>query len=407
MNFATRAAFMKPRRIVEPGPWIGLVPFAFWLVEAARPRTIVELGTHTGNSFCAFLQAAEAEGLDTKVFAVDHWMGDEHSGHYGDDVYTELQAYVDAVYPGRATMIRSSFDDALDGFENGSIDILHIDGMHTYDAVRKDFDSWLPKVAPNGLVLLHDTAVRARDFGVWKLLEEVSADHRTAQLHNSHGLGIVALGEQPAPISALLDGSRDQAGLSSDEVFAPLGDAVMDAFHLTKFLAYSDPGAPAASLKRSLMEHESPQSVLADIFRQEAHLRSTIRSQYVETGRVRDLLIPQILATPFFVPAHYASQRGSEGISAWSLCDDYLVEGEREGHSPSPLFDPAYYRSSNADVAASDFGMLEHFILHGLREGRPPLPPQGSVFDEETGQWIERVAEPEEDGQVAIGRERI
>src|SRR4051794_21305918 len=46
-----------PARLVEPSAWLGHVPFALWLVAAIRPRIIVELGVHTGNSYCAFLQA--------------------------------------------------------------------------------------------------------------------------------------------------------------------------------------------------------------------------------------------------------------------------------------------------------------------------------------------------------------
>ena len=39
-----------PTRLVFPPSWLGHIPFAFWLVGALRPRTLVELGVHTGNS---------------------------------------------------------------------------------------------------------------------------------------------------------------------------------------------------------------------------------------------------------------------------------------------------------------------------------------------------------------------
>ena len=67
-------------------------------------------------------------------------------------------------YSGFAQLVRSTFDDALPYFEDGSVDLLHIDGRHFYEDVKHDFDFWLPKLSDRGIVLLHDTDVRERSF---------------------------------------------------------------------------------------------------------------------------------------------------------------------------------------------------------------------------------------------------
>jgi hypothetical protein len=176
--------------------WIRHAPFAFALVEMMRPRTIVELGTHAGDSYCIFCQAVDALKLETTCTAIDTWTGDEHAGRYGEEIYEQLRQYHDALYGRFSRLLRSTFAAAAGQFAGGSIDLLHIDGLHTYEAVRKDFQTWLPKMSAGGVVLFHDTAERARDFGVWKLWEEVCGGYPNFAFVHEHGLGVLAVGPE-------------------------------------------------------------------------------------------------------------------------------------------------------------------------------------------------------------------
>ncbi len=129
-------------------------------------------------------------------YAVDHWHGDEHAGLYGEEVFDEVNDYNSRYYRQFSYLLRRSFEDALSQFDDGSIDLLHIDGLHTYDAVAHDFRSWLPKVRDGGIILLHDIAPRHEDFQVWKLWDEIKAEFPdTFEFHHSWGLGVVAKGQ--------------------------------------------------------------------------------------------------------------------------------------------------------------------------------------------------------------------
>jgi len=222
--FSLSGVFRSPRRLTDVDCWHLHIPFAFAVVEILRPRVIVELGTHKGDSYCAFCQAVDEMGLGTACYAVDSWEGDEQAGFYGSEVLEELKAYHDPLYGRFSRLVKSLFDEALPYFEEGAADLLHIDGCHTYEAVKRDFDAWLPKVSDRGVVLLHDTNVREREFGVWKLWEEI---RRSGMPHFEfpfgNGLGVLAPGKQPDPaVTAFFEECRSN-GAAMVSFFHGLG----------------------------------------------------------------------------------------------------------------------------------------------------------------------------------------
>lgn len=166
-----------------------------WLVGALRPRRIVELGTHNGYSYFAFCQAVQEHRLSTTCMAVDTWQGDEHAGFYGNEVYEAVVQH-NAPYANFSTLLRKTFDAALDDVEDGSVDLLHVDGRHFYDDVKADFESWIPKLSPHAVVLFHDTEVRERGFGVWKYWAEICENRPALNFPHEHGLGVLFWGAE-------------------------------------------------------------------------------------------------------------------------------------------------------------------------------------------------------------------
>lgn len=184
--------------------WYGHVPFAHWIIGAVKPRLLVELGTHNGVSYSAFCEAVVRCGLDARCYAVDTWKGDDQSGHYGEEVYLEFRRFHDNRYAAFSKLLRCTFDDALVHISDGTVDLLHIDGLHTYEAVRHDFESWLPKLSDHAIVLFHDTNVRERDFGVWRVWEELRQQFPSFEFLHGHGLGVLAVGRSSSPMITAL-----------------------------------------------------------------------------------------------------------------------------------------------------------------------------------------------------------
>ncbi|WP_102275743.1 glycosyltransferase [Cytobacillus massiliigabonensis] len=177
--------------ITQESAWSGHRHFAYDLVRFLKPATIVELGTQWGASYFSFLQAIKDEGMNTMCYAVDTWEGDPHAGYYDNTVYEAVSKITDQLYAKNSSLIRCRFDEALNEFEDESIDLLHIDGYHTYEAVSHDFKTWLPKLAKQGVILFHDIAVQRDDFGVHLFWEELKSQYSFIEFKHSYGLGML------------------------------------------------------------------------------------------------------------------------------------------------------------------------------------------------------------------------
>jgi glycosyltransferase involved in cell wall biosynthesis/predicted O-methyltransferase YrrM len=226
-EFLSINAFRVPELLV-PSAWHEHAPFAFWLVEKLKPCLFVELGTHFGFSYFSFCQAIRMAGLNTVAFAVDRWTGDDHAGWYGDEVYQQVQAFNLERYSDLSTLLKMEFKEAQTHFEDGSIDLLHIDGGHYLTDVKDDFESWLPKLSDCAVVLFHDINVRGRGFGVHRFWSELCKEYPNFSFIHGSGLGVLRVGKNCSlDIARWFDVTADGVlATAIREVYARLGCSV-------------------------------------------------------------------------------------------------------------------------------------------------------------------------------------
>lgn len=123
------------------------------LVRRHRPRVIVEIGSYLGASALAMAEALPEDG---RVYCIDTWQNDGMS-EGGRDTYAEFcrrtadRGQVIEPVRGWSTEIAPALLARLD-----RIDLLFIDGDHSYDGVAADWRTFGPALAPGGVVAFHD-----------------------------------------------------------------------------------------------------------------------------------------------------------------------------------------------------------------------------------------------------------
>lgn len=164
--------------------WIGHEQFADWLVKRVKPKVTVDLGVDYG--FSLFTLALPKIGT---VYGIDSFEADAHAGYHADNYDVVLKFKEDNNFDN-VEIIRGWFSEVAKTWDK-PIDILHIDGLHTYDAIREDWTNWSPFVLNTGIIIMHDVISFPE---LSQFYNQIVAPK--AYFTHSAGLGIACLDEQ-------------------------------------------------------------------------------------------------------------------------------------------------------------------------------------------------------------------
>jgi predicted O-methyltransferase YrrM len=180
-------------------------------IETARPGVILEVGVWKGGSVVFMAEQIKKLSLASQVIAVDTWLGSwEHyeqpeafAGLIMENGYPSLfkTFLTNVVEQGVSdVVIPLPLDSANAAFvlqrRNLSIDMLHIDAGHDYEAVLADLRRWWPLLAPGGWLVADDYDP---DGKVWPTVKEgVDAFLRETAHENFEAIPYKARFRKPA-----------------------------------------------------------------------------------------------------------------------------------------------------------------------------------------------------------------
>lgn len=149
--------------------------------KVTNKSVCVEIGVFVGSNICYFAQKCRERGVRPDIWAIDKWVCDdlsqaskEHVGVYDNF----LEAFDNnltkcGLNDGSVEILQAASLEAVEEWEDGTIDFLFLDDFHEYPYVADELRAWLPKMKKNSIIGGHDYC---SSEGIRRAVQEVLGD---------------------------------------------------------------------------------------------------------------------------------------------------------------------------------------------------------------------------------------
>lgn len=144
-------------------------------VSDTNPQTVVEIGTAEGGTlytWCRFLHSAEI------ICSID--IGKRFGQR--TKFFREFTDEADLLFINSSSQDRQTAKTVDDSISEG-IDFLFIDGDHSYEGVKQDFELYSPLVNNDGIIAFHDIVkIDSEYMGVPRFWKEVKDNYESEEI---------------------------------------------------------------------------------------------------------------------------------------------------------------------------------------------------------------------------------
>jgi predicted O-methyltransferase YrrM len=190
----------KAERILFHSGFGDSAELLYGLVRSMKPEVCVEIGSARGKSACYIGMALKENGRGT-LYAIDPHLPTDWNDSFSVDTAEVFARNVAEVgVTGQVCMIRSYSGTAATDW-NRPIDFLLIDGDHSYEGIKRDWDLFVPHLRRFGVVAFHDTiwnlnsapqVGQREDMGVPRFVDELRQQgYPVITIERDCGLSIV------------------------------------------------------------------------------------------------------------------------------------------------------------------------------------------------------------------------
>ena len=218
----------RPKYVVGKTAWLEHAPFAFYLTSILEPKVFVEVGTDTGESYFTFCQAVDELGLDCQCYGIAcereaEEINRESNGALDPADFQGLQDYNQSNYADYSQLIHSPWKDGLDRLSDGSVDVLHVNGLANFLKILRSFAILKSKLSPAGVIVL--SGLGDCDIGaeIWQRFAVLKSKYPHFYFPQGHGLLILGLGAQQKDVMRPWFNASSQEGAKIQTLFARLG----------------------------------------------------------------------------------------------------------------------------------------------------------------------------------------
>jgi predicted O-methyltransferase YrrM len=166
------------------------------LVRERCPKALLEIGTCAGGTFFVLCQLADPHAMVISLDLPGGRFGGGYSG-YRVPILHRMKKTGQRLHLLRADSHSASTVGRVASALRGTpLDLLLIDGDHTYDGVKQDFEMYSPFVKPCGIVAFHDIAKHPPEMEVQvdRFWNEIKTEYRHREIIEDHQQGWGGIG---------------------------------------------------------------------------------------------------------------------------------------------------------------------------------------------------------------------